>query len=84
MALYFKVFVLLYFCHPVLKQHFRKFSSVLASSAQDVRRRRNPETSRNIVFLRKYTIIIIQYILQYMRNEEFFVKMPMYVDINAY
>ena len=35
--------------------HQGQFSS---NSAQDVRRRRNPETSRNIVFLRKYTIII--------------------------
>ena len=35
-------------------------SSVLTNSAQDVRRRiRNPETSRNIVSLRKYTIIML-------------------------
>ena len=31
----------------------------LANSAQDVRRRRNRETSRNILFLRKYTINIL-------------------------
>ena len=29
----------------------------MLNATQDVRRRRNPETIRNIVFLRKYTII---------------------------
>ena len=37
---------------------FSKFSSNLANSAQDVWWRRNPETCRNVVFLRKYTIIL--------------------------
>ena len=55
---YFCILLYCRVCHILCKQIFRKFSSVLANSAQDVRRRRNPETSCNIVFLRKYTIII--------------------------
>jgi hypothetical protein len=36
----------------------KRTNKFVFSTVQDVRRRRNPERSRNIVFLRKYTIII--------------------------
>ena len=44
-------------CFTQLPYSLDALSSSLTNSAQAVRRRRNPETSRNIVFLRKYTII---------------------------
>ena len=50
---------------------FSKFSSSLTNSAQDVWWRRNPETCRNIIFLRKCTIIKC---LEYKSNFKKFVQ----------
>ena len=47
-----------FFVNKQTNKCFSKFSSSLANSSQDVWWRRNPETCRNVVFLRKYSIIL--------------------------
>ena len=63
---------------------FSKFSSSLANSVQDVWWRRNPETYRNVVFLRKIIYNYIICILKGLTNEASFYVFLSIKNFNVY